>query len=251
VGEFMSRHVLTVYSSSSVRKAIGVMGDKNVGSLVVLDNSGPAGVFTERDLLSKVLAKGKDRDNTLVMEVLSPLFVSIESTATLPEAARLMIDRKSRLMVFEGGGLEGIVTATDLVRCIAGLGGSFGLNGVVTRKIVMELPETPLITVVEDMDRKRIGSVLVGETQEKAYGIFTERDLLVKVLLKRLSLEFLVGELATVPLMTAKLGIDGVEAARLMVAKRIKRLPLTLNGQVAGMVTARDVVEAFASAHPA
>jgi CBS domain-containing protein len=251
VNDFMSKDVLTVYSHSNVRKAIEVMAENNVGSVVVIDSSGPRGVFTERDLLSKVLAKGKNRDTTLMMEVHSPLFVSIEPDATPREAARTMLRRKSRLMVFEGSNLQGIVTATDILRYIHDLSQPFGLEEVITRGVVTELPETPLTTVVEDMDRKRIGSVLIGEEDEVPYGIFTERDLLVKVLLKKLSLEFLVGELASVPLVTAKLGIDGIQAAKIMVSNHVKRLPLTSGGNIAGIVTARDIVEAFASAGPA
>lgn len=245
----MTGNVLTVYSHSSVRKAIEVMAKNNVGSVVVMDSSGPRGVFTERDLLSKVLAKGRDRESTLTMEVHSPLFVSIEPDATLMEAARTMIRRKSRLMVFEGSDLRGIVTATDILRCMQGLDGPLDLTKVVTRKVVTELPETPLTTVIEDMDRKRIGSVLVGDEDQKPYGIFTERDLLVKVLLKKLSLDFLVGELVSVPLVTAMLGIDGIQAAKTMVSMHVKRLPLTSGCDIAGIVTARDVVDAFASSN--
>lgn len=247
VRDFMSEHVLTVYSHSNVRKAIEVMAEHNVGSVVVIDSSGPRGVFTERDLLSKVLAKGRNRDSTLVMEVHSPLFVSIEPDATLMEAARTMLRKKSRLMVFEGSDLQGIVTATDILRCIHDLSGRLSLERVVTREVVTELPETPLITVIEDMDLRRIGSVLVGEEDKRPYGIFTERDLLLKVLLKKLSLELPVGELVSVPLVTAKLGVDGIQAAKIMVSKHVKRLPLTSDGSVSGIVTARDIVEAFAS----
>ncbi len=247
--EFMSGNVLTVYSHSNVRKAIEVMAQNNIGSVVVVDSAGPRGVFTERDLLSKVLAKGRNRDSTLLMEVHSPLFVSIEPDATLMEAARTMMRRKSRLMVFEGADLKGIVTATDILRRIQGINGPLNLEGVVTREVVTELPETPLTTVVQDMDTKRIGSVLVGEEGKRPYGIFTERDLLVKVLLKKLRLEYLVGELVSVPLVTARLGIDGIEAAGVMIARHVKRLPLTVGDDIVGIVTARDIVDAFASSN--
>ena len=67
----MSEHVLTVYSHSNVRKAIEVMAENNIGSVVVIDSSGPRGVFTERDLLSKVLAKGKNLHHQGAVTVLS------------------------------------------------------------------------------------------------------------------------------------------------------------------------------------
>ncbi len=245
VANFMSRNVLKVYSHSNIINAIKVMAENNVGSVVVIDSAGPRGVFTERDLLSKILARGRDRENSLVMEVLSPLFVAVDPEATLVEAARTMVDKNSRLMVFEGGDLEGIVTATDIVRCIQRLSRAIDLTRVITRSAVTELPQTPLRIVVQDMDKRHIGSVLVAE-DDAPYGIFTERDLLLKVLVRRISLETVVGKFASVPLVTAAIGIDGVEAAKIMVAKSIKRLPLKEGNNITGIVTARDIVEAFA-----
>ncbi len=247
VKDFMSGHVLTVYSHSNVWKAIETMAGHDVGSVVVIDSAGPRGVFTERDLVTKVLAKGKNRDTTLMMEVNSPLFVPIEPDANLREAAETMTRRKSRLLVFEGSELQGIVTATDVLKCVAELRGPLDLGGVVSRNVTTELPETPITSVIEDMDQRRIGSVLVGEQGEQPYGIFTERDLLVKVLHNKLSLESRVGQLASAPLVTADFRVDGVAAARAMVSKHVKRLPLTSDGGIAGIVTARDIVDAFAT----
>ncbi|MDV3277151.1 MAG: CBS domain-containing protein [Nitrososphaerales archaeon] len=246
VNEVMSGHVLTAYSHSSVRKAIETMASNAIGSVVVVDSSGPRGVFTERDLLSKVLAKGRDPDGALLMEVLSPLFVAISPTATLMDAAKTMIEKKSGLMVFEGGDLVGMVTATDIVRHIQRMRITIGLSSVIASPVFTELPETPLATVVKEMDKRRIGSVLAAEEEARPYGIFTERDLIAKVLARKLSLEFAVGELASVPLITAGISVDGVEASRIMMSKHIRRLPLTRDRAIVGIVTARDVVEAFA-----
>ncbi len=242
----MSRGVLTIYSESKVRKAIKIMVDHKVGSVVVLDSEGPEGVFTERDLLSKVLGRGNDPDNVVLAEVISPLFVAVKPGATLEDAAKMMVSKNSRLMVFDDGELEGLVTATDIVRTIQKLSGPIDLGKVMTKKLVTELAETPLNIVIHDMDSLHVGSVLVAEDERRPYGIFTERDLLVKVLARRLGLQMMVRELVSVPLITAPIGIDGTEAAKMMVTKQIKRLPLTRGDEIMGIVTARDVVEAFA-----
>lgn len=247
VRDFMSGNVLKIYAHSNVSNAIKLMADNNVGSVVVIDSEGPRGVFTERDLLSKVLAKGRDRDFSLMMELLSPLFVTVDPTTTLAEAAKTMANSNSRLMVFEGGDLEGIVTATDIVGCIQHTGKPLNLAKVISRRVGMEPPETPLGTIVRLMDERHLGSVLVGEEEARPYGIFTERDLLLKVLVKKISLDAAVGEFASVPLVTAPFTIDGVEAAKIMSSKGIKRLPLaTGDMDVIGMVTAKDLVSAFA-----
>jgi CBS domain-containing protein len=247
VKDIMSKNVITVYLHSNVTNAIRMMAEHDIGSVVVIDSAGPQGVFAERDLLSRVLAAGKNPEGLIMMEVLSPLFAAIDRDASLAEAAKRMMATRSRLMVFEGGELQGIVTATDIIRFVQMFTVPLDLSRVITRRVALELPETPLRTVVQDMEKLRVGSVLVGDDRTP-YGIFTERDLLRKVLARKVSLDAVVGEYVTVPLVTAPIVIDGVEAAKTMVANHIKRLPLKEGDRITGMVTARDIVEALAHA---
>lgn len=246
VDDIMAKRVLTIHVHSNVGNAVRMMAASNIGSLVVSDSSGPLGVFSERDLLSKVLARGKDPDATVISEVFAPRFVSVERGTTILLAAKTMMKRKSRVMVFDGADLVGIVTATDLVRAIRSFDRPLDLTNVMSARVAVELPETPLAMVVRRMAEERIGSVLVSEN-DRPYGIFTERDLLLKVLAHKRSLDSTVGEFASSPLVVAPISIDGVQAATMMVASRIKRLPLKKDDKIAGIVTARDIVEAFAS----
>lgn len=232
----------------SVDRAITSMDTNNIGSVVVLDSLGPCGVFTERDLLSRVLARGKDPQATTITEVASPKFPSIEASRTLEETAAAMVDKKSRLMVFEGAELVGIVTPTDLVRVLRGAGEDFSILKVISTRVVTVLPETLMVDVVKLMDERRIGSVIVSE-DDRWSGIFTERDLLKKILAPKRKLEITVNEVASKPLVTAHPGILGREAAGTMAVHRFKRLPLSLDGEGIGVVTARDVVEAYAMAN--
>lgn len=245
--DFMGKGVVTAPLDTTVDKAVRAMDEHNIGSVVVLDNLGPCGVFTERDLLSRVLARGKDPQSTTIAEVASPKFPSISSTQTLEETAAAMIDRKSRLMVFEGAELVGIVTPTDLVRVLKGAGEDFSILKVISTRVVTVLPATPMDVVAKLMDQRKIGSVLIAE-DEKWTGIFTERDLLKKILAPRRRLDTPVGDVASKPLISAEPGILGREAAGTMAIHGFKRLPLMLNGEGIGIVTARDVVEAYATA---
>jgi len=94
------------------------------------------------------------------------------------------------------------------------------------------------------MHKKRIGSVIV-EKNRKPFGIFTERDLLVNVLNNDVKLSGKVGGYCSYPLITTKIGITGGDAAKMMNAKKIKRLVLTKNDKISAIVTARDIVDAF------
>ena len=246
--DFMGRGVVTVYQDSMVWKAVKAMDEHNIGSVVVLDNLGASGVFTERDLLSRVLARGKDPEATVLSEVASPKFPSIGADLSLEETAEAMIVKKSRLMVFEGADLVGMVTPTDLVRVFKGVEKDFSILKVISTKVETVMPETPVDVVVSQMDVRKVGSVLLAE-DGRWTGIFTERDLVKRVLAPRRNLGTMVGDVATKPLITAEPGIFGREAAGVMALHGFKRLPLALDGEGVGVVTARDLVEAFAQAN--
>lgn len=240
----MSKNVVTAYADSSVAKAIRLMVQKNIGSLVVKDNTGPIGIFTERDLISKVLAPRKEPENQILMEVTPRAFNAIDEDQTLGQAARQMISKKGRLTVFEGDELVGIVTASDIVRAVYENEMRFFVGDCVRKKVVAVDSETPADSVIQIMDKKRIGSVLVGDGEQ--LGIFTERDMLKKLLTRRVSMNLPVKSLATRPLISGAIGMGGYEVAEIMVKNRIKRLPLTKAGKIAGILTARDVVKGCA-----
>jgi CBS domain-containing protein len=243
----MGKGVVTILQDSKVEKAVRAMDEHNIGSVVVLDSLGPCGVFTERDLISRVLSKGKAPEGTLISEVASPKFPSIPSALTLEETATAMVEKKSRLMVFEGAELVGMVTPTDLVRVLRGVEKDFSILKVISTHLMTVPPETPVDTVVKVMAEKKVGSVLVNE-EGRWTGIFTERDLVKRVLAPRRRLDTHVRDVATSPLIMAEPGVFGREVAGIMAMHGFKRLPLALEGEGVGIVTARDVVEAYAMA---
>ena len=243
----MGKGVVTVLQDSKVEKAIRAMDEHNIGSVVVLDSLGPCGVFTERDLITRVLAKGREPDATLISEVASPKFPSIPSSLTLEETATAMVEKKSRLMVFEGAELVGMVTPTDLVRVLRGVEKDFSILKVISTHLLTVPPETTVDVVVRVMAEKKVGSVMVSE-EGKWTGIFTERDLVKRVLAPRRRLDTHLADVATRPLISAEPGVFGREVAGIMAMHGFKRLPLALDGEGVGIVTARDIVEAYAMA---
>lgn len=70
---------------------------------------------------------------------------------------------------------------------------------------------------------------------------------MAKILTRKVDLTREVGKYCSHFLLTARLGIRAREAAKLMFANNIKRLPITNGGRVVGIVTARDLVESFVS----
>lgn len=246
VKEMMRRGVVSVHQESTVDKAVGAMVANDFGSVVVLDALGPTGVLTERDVLAKVSAKGKDPATTVITEVASPSFPAIDSSATMGLAAATMTEKRSRLLVLEDGDVAGILTTSDLVRALGAIAEDFPIDGVISRRLVSALPETPVELVVRTMEEARVGSVLVGP-EGKPDRIFTERDLIARVVSRKLRSDSAVGPVSSGPVVTMSRGSTGREVAKVMASKRIKRMPLEIAGALVGIVTARDIVEAFAT----
>ena len=122
---------------------------------------------------------------------------------------------------------------------------SLKVDEFMTSDIVTVEEKETVASVSHLMGSKRIGSVIVNRGK-KEYGIFTERDLLSKFLMKGRTLQTPVGKAVSSPLKTAPVGISIHEAAKTMALQHVRRLPLMKKKQLAGIITARDLVEAYA-----
>jgi CBS domain-containing protein len=247
VSDIMSRDVFTTTAETPMIQAAKIMGEQHIGSLIVMKFGTPVAIVTERDLLSKVLAGGLDLETTIVGQVMSYPLIKICPTLEIREAARAMIHKKGRLGVFECGELAGVVTASDLIREMPDAPEtSLRVDDFMTSEIVSVREDETVASVAGLMGAQRVGSVIVIH-DGKPIGIFTERDLLSTFLVRGKSLETTVGVASTSPLKTAPTGISIHEAAKIMAAQHVRRLPLMKKKQLAGIITARDLVEAYAA----
>jgi CBS domain-containing protein len=246
VSHIMSQDVITINPESSMAEAARIMGEKHIGSLIVKKYETPVGIVTERDLLSKVLAWGKDPVKEKVEASMSFPLVTIDPSAKIKEAAQMMIQKKGRLAVFDGGKLVGVVTASDLISSLPEVPETeVKVDDFMTKEVMTADEETTVASIAKIMGEKRIGSVIVTSNEEP-FGIFTERDLLTTFLVKGKSLLTKVGKEASSPLIKAPAGTSVHKAAAIMVLKKIRRLPINLGDKLVGIITARDLVEAYA-----
>ena len=118
VKDIMSTEIVTISPDATMSQVADIMGEKHIGSLIVTKYSTPLGMVTERDFLSKVLALEKIPKEEKVEAIMSYPLITISQTAKIKEAAQMMMLKKSRLVVFDGGTIVGVVTASDLIRCL-------------------------------------------------------------------------------------------------------------------------------------
>lgn len=86
-----SRTLVSIGAESTVTQAAKLMADKRIGALLVLENGAVKGIFTERDILSKIVSRGVNPDETKVQDVMTANVV----TARLDEPLSDCLDKMS------------------------------------------------------------------------------------------------------------------------------------------------------------
>jgi len=261
IKQIMTQEVVTITPENTLYEAARIMGEKHIGSLIVVKYDTLVGIITERDLLREVVAREIDLEKDWLVggvtikeekveEIMSYPLTTISLTSSIKEAAQMMIEKKiRRLAVRESGKVVGIITASDLIRSLPEVPETmhvwFEVDYFMSKRVITVDEETPVESVAKIMGEKSIGSVIITSHGEPI-GIFTERDLLTKFLAEDRSLKIEVGKACSSPLITAPLGISVHDAAFIMTSKHIRRLPITREGELVGILSARDLLEAYA-----
>jgi CBS domain-containing protein len=108
---------VTCSSSATVAEAAVVMAGANVGFLMVVDAADrPVGVLTDRDIVVRAVARG--RDHAAVADVMSRHPMTVRDDASVTDAAQLMADRQCRRLgvVDDAGAMIGVLSLDDLLR---------------------------------------------------------------------------------------------------------------------------------------
>lgn len=248
VGNYMTPYPISVLPEVSLLKSVGFMAKNGIGNLIVSTDDEPLGILTERDVLKQIVEKSTLPDMEILELILTP-FERITPDTSIQEASKIMISKKARLLVFADSSLVGIVTPSDLLRAYRKTYLSPTLDDVVSTKICQMSFNDPIIDACKEMYEKRIGSIIVNGNNSKQ-GIFTERDLIFKVLNNRVSMEEPLDLYSSFPLITAPDGILANEAAGIMAQYHIKRLALKDKNSITGIVTVRDIVDAYQDGSP-
>ena len=113
-----SRSVITVTRAATVMEAVEVMAAARVGSVLIVDDGRLAGIFSERDVMLRVVLEHRDPAKTRVEEVMTSPVISIPTKSTGDDALRIMIDEHIRHLpiVDERGRAQAIVSMRSLLQ---------------------------------------------------------------------------------------------------------------------------------------
>ena len=116
IKDVMTTSVECVRPETTLQEAAAKMKSLNVGSLPVCEGDRPIGIITDRDIVVRAIAEGRDPRTTRVPEAMTAEVVSVPETADVKEAARLMKDRQIRriVVVDPNKRVVGIVSLGDI-----------------------------------------------------------------------------------------------------------------------------------------
>jgi CBS domain-containing protein len=111
--------VWSISPTATVFEALKLMGEKEIGALVVMEKGEAVGIVSERDYARKVILKGKSSKNTLVQEIMTSHMFSVKPENTVEECMVLITAKRIRhLPVFDKNKFVGLISIGDVVKSI-------------------------------------------------------------------------------------------------------------------------------------
>ena len=117
INDSMTANPCAIDADKPVSYAAKMMRDEDVGFAPIVDGDRLIGTLTDRDIAVRVVAEGRDPDETLVREVATNNLITVEPEDDLDEAMKLMARHQvRRVAVVQGGRLVGVVAQADVAR---------------------------------------------------------------------------------------------------------------------------------------
>lgn len=117
LGNLCRREIICVDLGTTVKEAVKLIEEKNVGCVIVIGSDKPVGMLTDRDIVLRVINKGLDPQRTTVDNVMSKDIVALREDMGLFEALEQVKGKSIRRfpIVDANGALKGIMTLDDII----------------------------------------------------------------------------------------------------------------------------------------
>ena len=113
--DIMQKNVITIELEKTAQYASTILKDNDISFLVVVKNSKPVGIVSERDIVRKIVAENKEASKIQLESIMSKKFKWVEPNSSIESAVQKMLNNNiRRLVVLEDENLVGVITQTDL-----------------------------------------------------------------------------------------------------------------------------------------
>ena len=115
VRDIMQKNVITIQQDKTVHDAAQILKEKEISFLVIMNDSKPTGVVSERDIVQKIAAEDLTSSSVTLEKIMSKKFRWVESDTTIEDAVQKMLNNNiRRLIVLHDENLAGVITQTNM-----------------------------------------------------------------------------------------------------------------------------------------
>jgi signal-transduction protein with cAMP-binding, CBS, and nucleotidyltransferase domain len=186
VSEIMTTDLVKAKVSATVESVMATMVAEDVGRIIITDDEVPVGIFTEKDVLKRILGTAIDAKSAIIKDVMTAPVRAVREETHIVDAFARMYRGKYRHLLVRGrrGKIIGIVSMRRILNIAVELG-----QGISESRTVGDIPTAPIVTVDESstvhttvnlMNQQGLTAVIVTAAGTPT-GIFTERDVLRRV----------------------------------------------------------------------
>lgn len=270
----MSSPVYIAEPDDTVAHVRNLMMKYKVGSILVVDDPLIMGIFTKSDLQMKLFEgeaawKRRPIDQIPVKSVMTGDVVTLSPNAPISEAAKLMAEKGiDHIPIFDKEVL-GIVSKTDLIRYAAENGSERRVGDAMSGKAVTVSTGHTLNHIIDEMEKNAVQKVIVMDSNEKAVGIVSVKDLSANELIDAdgrrsirgnkkssskasrfaIDVPFIAEDVMT-NIIVADVSESVSSAAKKIIDNNVFSLPVTRNGKIAGMISKDDIIRQLAADEP-
>ena len=250
VSEIMTTNLTTASVASSIQDVLEMMVAADVGRIIVTNKEVPVGIFTEKDVMKRVVNNNSDPRKSLIKEVMTSPIRTVREETHIVEAFGKMYRGKYRHLLVRGkrGKIVGIVSMRRILGLAVELGQGMSetktLGSLVSGGALSVDESSPVYETIDLMIQRGVASIVVSATG-KPRGIFTERDVLKRVAAKGIDTKKTqVEQVMTSPLVTmADTALIG-EALTEMYRRDIRNMPvIEPGGELMGIVSMPDILQ--------
>ncbi|MHC4286195.1 MAG: sigma 54-interacting transcriptional regulator, partial [Planctomycetota bacterium] len=245
VRDVMRKDMITNSPGESVLSAARTMCESNSSCIVVFDNDSLAGILTETDLLKRIASGEKDYSKITMAETMSSPVETVPADLPVIEAIKIMEDKHvKRLPVLQEKQLVGIITQTDLTQLLASAALWRNVIEIMSLDVAGIQRKASVADAAEVMTSRHI-SCTVALEEDEVVGILTERDLLKRVVSQeKTPADVKLEEVMSSPVISVPPDCPVFTASRIMENLDIRRLVVTEDKHLCGIVTQTDIFRA-------
>jgi signal-transduction protein with cAMP-binding, CBS, and nucleotidyltransferase domain len=249
VSEIMTSKLTTAPAEASVFDVMQIMESEDVGRIIVMDDNVPIGIFTEKDVLKRVLNPGIDARRTAIRGVMTTPVRAVREETHIIEAFGKMYRGKYRHLLVRGrrGKIIGIVSMRRILNIAVELGQGLSetttLGDIAAGTIISVDEQASVQQTIQLMDQKNVTAVIV--TSGKPVGIFTERDVLKRVATKEIRWgDTPITQVMTAPIVTMPRSALVGDVLAEMYRRDIRNMPVRAeNGALTGLVSMPEILQ--------